>query len=94
MRLFNLFKKPVILNDGCFGAFRFEELKDRSRNYFEGKGHFAPTNSEIEYLIEADKNGPTDEQKIFYQELQSTNEHKIEVVKNHCRYTEIINEQI
>ena len=30
-----------------------------------------PTNSETEFLIDADKNGPTDKQKQFYLDLQA-----------------------
>ncbi|RYE26470.1 MAG: hypothetical protein EOP45_03935 [Sphingobacteriaceae bacterium] len=71
MGLFNLFKKPTILQDDFFGALRSVDIKDTSKNYFEGKGHFTPTNSDTEYLIQADKNGPTDEQKQFYLDLQA-----------------------
>lgn len=71
MGLFDLFKKPLIVNDDFFGALRFVDFKDPSKDYFEGKGHFTPTSSEIEYLIQADKDGPTDEQQQFYRDLQS-----------------------
>ena len=43
MGLFNLFKKPTIIQDDFFGH-----------------GHFTPTNSEVEYLIQADIEGPTE----------------------------------
>ena len=71
MGLFDFFKKPTILQDDFFGALRSVDFKDASKNYFEGKGHFTPTNSDTEYLIEADKNGPTDKQKQFYLDLQA-----------------------
>ena len=70
MGLFNLFKKPTIIQDDFFGVLRLMEFKDSSKNYFEGKGHFTPTNSETEYLIHADDTIPTDNQKQFYQDLQ------------------------
>ncbi|RYE39088.1 MAG: hypothetical protein EOP48_26215 [Sphingobacteriales bacterium] len=70
MGLFDLFKKPLIVNDDFFGALRFVDVKDPSKDYFEGNGHFTPTGNETEYLIQADKNGPTDEQKQFYRDLQ------------------------
>ncbi|WP_266366090.1 hypothetical protein [Tellurirhabdus rosea] len=71
MGLFDLFKKPAIVNDDFFGALRLVDFKDASKGYFEGKGHFAPTGNDIEYIIQADKNGPTNEQKQFYRDLQS-----------------------
>ena len=71
MGLFDLFKKPTIVHDDFFGALRFIGFKDSSKNYFEGKGHFASTNVETEYLIQADIDGPTDQQKMFYKDLQS-----------------------
>jgi hypothetical protein len=71
MGLFDIFKKPTILKDEFFGALRFMDLKDASKNYFQGKGHFAATGNETEYLIEADKKGPTEEQRQFYRALQA-----------------------
>jgi hypothetical protein len=71
MGLFSFFKKPTLLQDEFFGALRFTEFKDASKNYFEGKGYFIPTGSNTEYLIQADKSGPTDGQKQFYIDLQA-----------------------
>lgn len=71
MGLFNSFKQPTILQDDFFGELRFVDFKDASKNYFEGNGHFTPTNNNTEYLIQADKDGPTDKQKQFYIDLQS-----------------------
>lgn len=71
MGLFGLFKKPTIIQDNFFGKLRFVDFKDASKNYFEGKGYFTPTDSVIEYLIQADKDGPGDMQKQFYQDLQA-----------------------
>ena len=70
MGLFDLFKKSVILHDTFFGVLHFVDFKDASKNYFEGKGRFTPTNSDTAYTIQADKGGPTDEQKQFYLDLQ------------------------
>jgi hypothetical protein len=81
MGLFNLFKKPSILLDDFFGELRFMDFKDSSKNYFEGKGYFQPTNNETEYLILADINGPTDSQKDFYKKLQSNFSEYIEKIK-------------
>lgn len=81
MGLFDIFKKPTILQDDFFGALRFMDFKDTSKNYFEGKGHFAPTANETEYLIEADKEGPTEEQRQFYRDLQANFTQYIEKIK-------------
>ena len=81
MGLFNLFKKPIIIQDDFFGALRFMDFKDSSKDYFEGKGHFIPTNSETEYLIQADDKGPTDEQKQFYRDLQDNFQQYLEKIK-------------
>ena len=70
MGLFDSFKKPTVLQDEFFGALRFVEFKDASENYFEGKCYFTPTDSEMGYLIEAGKEGPTEKQKKFYIDLQ------------------------
>jgi len=69
--LFNLFKKPLIVQDDFFGQLRFMDFKDPSKDYFEGKGFFSPTNNDTEYLIQSDKTGPTTEQKEFYKKLQN-----------------------
>lgn len=81
MGLFNLFKKPTIVQDDLFGALRFVGFKDSSKNYFEGKGHFKPTDSITQYLIQADKDGPTDKQKQFYIALQSNFTNYIQKIK-------------
>lgn len=75
MGLFNLFSKPFLLQHEYFGSLRFIDSKDPSKCYFEGKGHFAPTNSETEYFIAADKSGPTSGQQQFYEELQKNFSH-------------------
>jgi hypothetical protein len=81
MGLFNFLKKPAIIQDDFFGSLRYMDFKDTSKNYFEGKGHFTPTNSETEYLIKADIAGPTDEQKNFYHGLQENFMQYVEKIK-------------
>ena len=71
MGLFNIFKKPIIVNDEYIGTLRFVEFKDSTKDYFEGKAHFAPTDSVTEIFVQADRNGPTDEQREFYRDFQS-----------------------
>ncbi len=81
MGLFNLFKKPVIVQDDFFGPLRFVDLKDPLRNYFEGKGFFAPTGSQTQYLIRAGVEGPGASQKYFYREFQANFAQYVEKIK-------------
>jgi hypothetical protein len=81
MGLFNLFKKPIKIHDDLFGELRFIDFKDSSKNYFEGKGFFPPTQSDTEFLIQADIEGPTSAQKEFYNELQNNFEQYIQKMK-------------
>ncbi len=71
MGLFNLFKKPFKIHDEFFGELRFLDFKDASKNYFEGRGHFSPTESETDYLIQAGIEGPVETQRQFYRDLQT-----------------------
>ena len=81
MGLFDIFKKPTIVHDEFFGTLRLMDFKDASKNYFEGKGHFAPTGNTTEYLIEAERKGPTEEQRQFYRDLQAKFTQYIECMK-------------
>ncbi|MFT2009959.1 hypothetical protein ACMA1I_14880 [Pontibacter sp. 13R65] len=66
MRLFDIFKKPLIIDDDFFGKLRFMKMKTDGKSYFEGKGMFKPTGKEIEYFITANEEGPDQRQKEFY----------------------------
>jgi hypothetical protein len=72
MGLFDLFKKPQIIQDNFFGPLRFIEFKNSTKNYFEGKAIFKPTGNEIEYFIKADLSGPTTDQRDFYDKVQNS----------------------
>ena len=80
MGLFNLFKKSVFVQDDLFGRLQFVDFKDSTKNYFEGAGFFAPTQSETDYLIRADIEGPTEEQRQFYLDLQANFEQYVEKI--------------
>lgn len=71
MGLFDLFKKPVTIQDPIFGTLQWMGSKDASKKYFIGSGMFAPTKETIEYVIEADASGPTTAQREFYQYIQT-----------------------
>ena len=81
MGLFNLFKKPTIIQDDFFGRLRYMEFKDPSKGYFEGNGFFVPINAETEYLIQADASGPADKQREIYFNLQKDFDIYIEKIK-------------
>ncbi|WP_153797325.1 hypothetical protein [Foetidibacter luteolus] len=81
MGLFGLFKKPVKIQDDFFGELRFMDFNDASKNYFEGRGYFAPTNNETEYLIHANNEGPTEIQRNFYRDLQANFKQYVEKIK-------------
>jgi hypothetical protein len=77
MGLFDLFKKPQVIQDDFFGTLTFMIFKDPTKNYFEGKGKFKPTGEEIEYLVGADLSGPTNDQRNFYNKVQDSYEELI-----------------
>lgn len=72
MALFSLFKKLPTLQDDFFGKLTFIDMKKPGTSYFEGKGKFSPSGDEIEYFVEADATGPTNEQREFYNKVQDT----------------------
>ncbi len=78
MGFFDLFKKPVTLQDSFFGQLHWMGSKDPSKKYFIGSGMFAPTKETIEYIIEAEASGPTTAQHEFYQYIQTNYDALIE----------------
>lgn len=70
MGLFDIFKKPVTIQDDFFGKLRFMKMKADGNSYFEGKGLFKPTGKDIEYFITATEEGPDLRQKEFYNWIQ------------------------
>jgi hypothetical protein len=70
MGIFDIFKKPTIIEDDIFGRLRFMKMKDPEKGYFEGDGLFKPTGKKIEYLIDGNENGPDQNQKEFYRWIQ------------------------
>jgi hypothetical protein len=72
MGFFDVFKKPQVIKDDFFGALTYMTFKDPAKNFFEGKGMFKPTSAEIEYFIEADVSGSTNDQRHFYDNVQAS----------------------
>ena len=70
MGLFDIFKKPITIQDDFYGKLRFMKMKAEGKSYFEGKGLFKPTGKEIEYFITANEDGPDQKQKEFYNWVQ------------------------
>ena len=71
MGLFDFFKSPPLLHDPFFGPLRFQQGTQHSTSYFEGTGLFAPTGQTIEYFIDAEEDGPSEDQRAFYRRLQT-----------------------
>lgn len=70
MGLFNLFKKPLRIQDETFGKMMYSKFKDTSKNFFEGQGLFKPQQKTIGFTIDADESGPTKDQKDFYHSIE------------------------
>jgi hypothetical protein len=72
MGIFDLFKKPLILQDELFGPLTYIKAKDPSKSYFMGSGVFAPTNDEIELYIFTYENGPSQAEREFYKTVENS----------------------
>ena len=59
--------RPIRISDSRFGDLRY--LRDA--RFWEGKSPFAPLDREVEVLIDGDANGPTDRQRVFFDEIES-----------------------
>lgn len=81
MGLFNLFKKPIIIQDEFFGRLRYTKFKNPRDGFFEGEGFFASTNNKIGYTIEAEETGPTEGQREFCRKVQNNFEQYVEKIK-------------
>ena len=58
--------RPIRMVDPRFGNLRY--LRDAG--FWEGRAVFVPTGTDVEVLIAGHSSGPTDEQRIFFDELQ------------------------
>lgn len=68
MGLFDIFKKRPKFTDEIFGELFYSAFKDKSKNYYSGTITFDSQQCGID--LDADENGPTNEQKIFFKELR------------------------
>ena len=56
--------------DPIFGKILF--IPDNEKPYWvTGEGFFSPTNSQVTFLVNASKSGPTKKQKEFYQDIET-----------------------
>ncbi|MBO9633259.1 MAG: hypothetical protein J7578_09085 [Chitinophagaceae bacterium] len=69
MGLFNLFRKRPVFQDEFFGALKFFSNKN-TNGFFSGTIHFPPVKKEIELLIRAEIDGPTEKHREFYHQFQ------------------------
>lgn len=68
MALFGHYKQKPLFPDPFFGELRFYEAK--TGNFFSGSRAFAPTGGAIDLLIEAEEEGPGEEQRAFFREVE------------------------
>lgn len=67
MGIFDLFKRKPKFNDAFFCDLGYTTFKDSSKNFYDGEVKFQDT--EIGIIINADRYGPTLEQKEFFKKL-------------------------
>ncbi|CAL2060579.1 hypothetical protein [Tenacibaculum sp. 190524A05c] len=67
MGIFDIFKKKPKFIDGLFGELNYTTFQDSSKNFYDGQVIFQETLIGIN--IDADENGPTKEQKEFFEKL-------------------------
>lgn len=63
--------KDIKIEDPFFGKMLFLDFKDASKDYFECRRHFKPSNNQIEIGIEGDAVGPTEVQKDFFRSIET-----------------------
>jgi len=67
MGIFDIFKKSPKFVDDLFGELRYTKFKDSLKNFYDGEVHFQGRSVGIS--LDADENGPTNEQKDFFRKL-------------------------
>jgi hypothetical protein len=58
--------RPLRIVDAVFGSLRFQRV-----GFWEGRVTFAPTQSEVEVLLDGNRSGPTEAQRLFFTELSA-----------------------
>lgn len=76
-----LFGKTKTIEDEFFGVLQLFDSKDKTKQHFEGKRSFSPTNQSIWLEIDADFSGPTNEQKQFFRQIEDQYDELVEKVK-------------
>jgi hypothetical protein len=69
MGIFDIFKKKPKFVDELFGELGYTKFKDSSKNFYDGEVKFQGIL--IGVNIDADENGPTNEQKDFFKNLNT-----------------------
>jgi hypothetical protein len=69
MGIFDIFKKKPKFVDELFGELGYQTFRDSSKNFYEGEVNFQ--GKLIGIGIDADENGPTNEQKEFFKKLNT-----------------------
>lgn len=68
MGLFDIFKKRKKMIDELFGELKYSTFKDKSENFYEGTIFLDSQQCGI--TIDADEDGPTNEQRRFFNDLK------------------------
>lgn len=79
MGLFDIFKKKPKFVDDLFGEMGYTKFKDSLNNFYDGQVNF--NGKSIGIIITADENGPTNQQKSFFEKLEKEYEEiKVNVI--------------
>ena len=70
MGIFNIFKKPLKIQDDFFGELSLTSFKDSRKNFFTGQKYFNELNPKVEVINDSDNTGTTASQRSRYQEIQ------------------------
>jgi hypothetical protein len=56
--------------DPLFGILVFVETKNPSDSFWEGRGRFSPTDSDIAYWVKAGDSGPSESHRALYRQIE------------------------
>ena len=63
-------RRPQLIEDPLFGQLSFVEAKNLSASFWEGRGRFNPTASDVAYFIEAGDAGPCESHRAVYRNIE------------------------
>jgi hypothetical protein len=63
-------RRPKVKEDRLFGQLSFVEAKNPSASFWEGRGRFNPTASDVAYYIKAGDAGPCELHRALYRNIE------------------------